>query len=255
MIDYPVVNPSLQGIFDPDLPNSPALWAVLLGKHAGKAVVDDDLNPAQCMLRTNAALSYFSQPTQQDFLDQALPYFRRRGPVWLVWPHRTALRSPEPQAAQAVNRVEFMDYDPHSNHLDKLKRQLPDSCRIQFIDQLLLERCEWRSEMEFYAGSLDNFLEYGLGMCLLRGDEILAEAYASALGKTRAEIGAFTSQAYRGRGYATITCAYLIEACEQRGYQAYWSCDADHAASIRVARKLGFRQERPYYIYEYTCQD
>jgi RimJ/RimL family protein N-acetyltransferase len=74
----------------------------------------------------------------------------------------------------------------------------------------------------------------------------------SSFGDTKAEIGAITREAYRGHGYAPITCAYLIEACERRGYQAYWSCDTENTASIRVARKLGFRQERAYQIFEYS---
>jgi RimJ/RimL family protein N-acetyltransferase len=86
----------------------------------------------------------------------------------------------------------------------------------------------------------------------MQGEEIIVKAYVSSFGDRTAEIGAVTRQAYRGRGYAPITCAYLIEACELRGYQAYWSCDADNPASIRVAQKLGFRQEKAYQILEYS---
>jgi RimJ/RimL family protein N-acetyltransferase len=71
------------------------------------------------------------------------------------------------------------------------------------------------------------------------------------LGKTRAEIGAITREAYRGQGLAPIACAYLIEVCGQRDYQSYWSSDANHKASIRVAQKLGFQHKRTYMIYEY----
>ena len=94
MFNTPVTNPALQEIFNPDLPNSPALWAALLGKHSGKAVVDHPQNPTQCVLRTEAALSYFSPQTKQDFLDKATAYFRSLGPVWLVWPHSISLRPP-----------------------------------------------------------------------------------------------------------------------------------------------------------------
>ncbi len=120
------------------------------------------------------------------------------------------------------------------------------------IDAQLLERCEWRHEMEFYAGSLGTFLAHGIGLCMMMGDTIVVEAYVSALGKTRAELGAITHEAFRGQGFAAIACAYLVEVCRQQGYQAYWSCDADHNASIRVAQKLGFREERAYRIYEYA---
>jgi RimJ/RimL family protein N-acetyltransferase len=251
MVDYPVDNAELEQLFDPNLPNSPALWAVLKGNHTGKAVVDNRQNPSQCVLRTDAALSYFGHQTRQAFLDQAIAHFRKVGPVWLVWPHRTALHSPEIKDAKVINRLEFYEYDPWSETLGKLRGQLPDGYTIQSITRQLLESCEWRTEMEFYAGSLSNFLERGIGLCMMRGNEIVVEAYASSLGRTRAEIGAITREAYRGRGYAAIACAYLIKVCEQRGYQAYWSCEADHEASIRVAQKLGFQQERAYRIYEY----
>ena len=59
-----------------------------------------------------------------------------------------------------------------------------------------------------------------MGLCLMQGNEIIVEAYASSFGHVTAEIGAVTHEAYRGKGYAPITCAYLIEACEQRGYHA-----------------------------------
>ena len=156
-----------------------------------------------------------------------------------------------PQANQAVERLEFYDYDPHSAVLADLHRRLPTGLELRQIDRQLIEQCEWRSDMEFYCGSLDNFLVNGLGLCMMQGDEIIVEAYVSSFGDTHAEIGAVTRAPYRGHGYAPIACAYLIRACEQRGYHAYWSCDADNMASIRIARKLGFRQEKTYRILEH----
>jgi RimJ/RimL family protein N-acetyltransferase len=155
------------------------------------------------------------------------------------------------QADEIVERLEFYDYDPHSAVLADLRLRLPAGFELCPIDWQLIERCEWRSDMEFYCGSLDNFLVNGLGLCMMQGDEIIVEAYVSSFGDTHAEIGAVTRAPYRGHGYAPIACAYLIQACEQRGYHAYWSCDADNLASIRVARKLGFRQELAYQVLEY----
>jgi GNAT superfamily N-acetyltransferase len=251
MFDYPANSAPLQALFDPNLPNSPALWAVLEGHHTGKAAVDHTQRPRQCVLRTDAALTYFARQTSQAFLDQAIAHFRKLGLVWLVWPHFTALQPPQIKDAQVVNRLEFYAYDPGSEALRSLRRQLPEGYVIQRINRSLLERCEWRVEMEFYAGSLDNFLAHGLGLCMMHEGEIIVEAYASALGNTRAEIGALTREAYRGQGYASIACAHLIEMCERKGYHAYWSCDADHTASARVAQKLGFQQQRAYRIFEY----
>ena len=250
--DFPADAPLLQELFDPYLPNSSALWAVLKGNYAGKALVDNATPPSQCVLRTEAALTYYSNQTGQVFLTEAIAHFRKVDQVWLVWPHETNLHPPEVDHAVIVNRLEFYAYNTKSEIHRDLRKQLPEGFVIRPINEQILERCEWRDEMEFYAGSLKNFLTHGIGICMMRGDDIIVEAYASSLGNTRAEIGAITREEFRGQGYAPIACAYLIKACEKRGYQAYWSCDADHTASIHVARKLGFRCEKPYLIYEYA---
>lgn len=203
------------------------------------------------MVRTDAAMTYFSRATTQAFLDEALPRCRQMGEVWLIWPEGMSLHAPAPGDARIVQRLESFDYDPGSAVLAGWRRSLPAGLAVRPIDRNLLERCEWRSDIEFYCGSIDNFLANDMGLCLMQGEEIIVEAYASSFGDTQAEIGAVTHAAYRGRGLAPIACAFLIEACERRGYHAYWSCDADNPASIRVARKLGFLREKTYQELEY----
>ncbi len=251
VVECSVDHPALPALFDPVIPDHPALWAVLKGRHTGRAIVDDVEHSTQCLLRTDAALTYSSSRISQAFMRKAVAHLQKAGPIWLIWQPARCTRSLAPEPDQVVERFEFYDYDPHSSILTELRRRLPAGCVMRPINLELIERCEWRADMEFYCGSLNNFLMNGLGLCMMQGDEIIVEAYASSFGETDAEIGAVTRAPYRGRGYAPIACAYLIQACERRGYHAYWSCDADNAASIRVARKLGFRQERPYQVLEY----
>jgi GNAT superfamily N-acetyltransferase len=194
-----------------------------------------------------------SRQIGQPFLNAAINEARRAGEVWLVWSHELSSQINAPRAACITQRLEFFDCDPRAPTLADLRGRLPDGFEIRPIDRALLERCEWRSDMEFFCGSLDNFLVNGVGLCMMRGEDIIVEAYASSLGEKRAAIGAVTREAYRGRGYAPIACAYLIQVLEQRGYGAYWSCDADNPASIRVAHKLGFRQDKAYQIFEYSA--
>ncbi len=214
-------------------------------------MVDDVHRPTQCVLRTDAALTYSSRHISQGFLHEAVAQLQRAGPIWLIWQPSLPTRSLAPQPEKIVDRLEFYDYDPASTALAGLRRRLPAGFIIRRLDRQLLEQCEWRADMEFYCGSLDNFLANALGLCMMRGDKIIVEAYVSSFGDTHAEIGAVTRAPYRGHGYAPIACAFIIEACERRGYHAYWSCDRDNPASIRVARKLGFRQERQYKVLEY----
>lgn len=248
----PTDHPALPLLFDPAVPDNPVLWAVLKGRHAGKAWVDDLSNPSQCVLRTDATLTFMSRQIDQAFLEAAIAQARRVGSIWLVWPPTMSPQLRAPEASSTTTRLEFFDCDRRSRALADLRGRVPEGCEIRPLDRALLDRCDWREDMAFFCGSLDNFLVNGIGLCMMQGDEIVVEAYASSLGETQAEIGAVTREAYRGRGYAPIACAHLIQVCDRRGYQAYWSCDVDNLASIRVAQKLGFRQQKAYQILEYN---
>jgi hypothetical protein len=113
-----------------------------------------------------AALTYLGYKTTQTFLDEAITHLRNIGSVWLVWPHKTSLRPPEIENAKVVNRLEFYENDPNSEILQKLRKQLPPGFEICPINAQLFKRCEWREEMKFYAGGFDNFLKYGIGICI-----------------------------------------------------------------------------------------
>jgi RimJ/RimL family protein N-acetyltransferase len=252
MDECPTNHPSLPTLFDPDIPDRPVLWAVLKGRHAGRAWVDDAQAPSQCVLRTDANLTFSSRSVSIAFLDRAIAQARRVGPVWLIWSSDMHPQLHRSKPARVTERLAFSEYDANSPELTDLRQRVPDGYQIRRIDRALLQRCEWRSDMEFFCGSLENFLAHNLGLCMMHGDEIIVEAYASSLGLTHSEIGAVTRKAYRGRGYAPVTCAHLIAALERRGYHAYWSCDSDNVASIRVAQKLGFRHQEPYDVLEYN---
>ncbi|NJD59279.1 MAG: hypothetical protein C3F13_13045 [Anaerolineales bacterium] len=250
MFECPVAHPALPKLFDAHLPNDPALWAVLHGQHAGRALVDNLERPMQCALRTEPYLTFVNTTASFDFIAKSVQAFKQAGVVWLIRSH-TDLSLPE--CDRIYPRLEFYDCDPHSSALEDFRSRTPPGCRIQKIDRTLLERCLWCGDMAFYCGSLENFLQNGLGICLMHDDEILVEAYASAFGAGNAEIGAVTHEPYRGRGYAPIAVAHLIHLLAQRGYQAYWSCDVDNEPSSRVAQKLGFRVKKTYEIWEYAA--
>jgi len=197
MIECPIDHPNLPTLFDTHIPNCPALWAVFQGRHAGQALVDDRHHPSQCVLRTEARLTYASRQMSPDFLADALDYFRYIGQIWLI---RSPGDPPAPEGYRTLPRLEFYDYDPHSPILEIFSKRIPEGYELHPIDRVLLEYCEWRDDMAFYCGSLENFLRHDLGMCLMHGDEIVVETYTTVLGIPNAEIGAITHERFRGKG-------------------------------------------------------
>ncbi len=248
----PVSHPDLRKLFPPQQPNRAELEAVLAGRRAGTAAVDDASHPTECVLRSQAYLTFPSSGIRQNALDAGLACLSALGPIWLIWDSALHPGVEPPEANSVRQRIGFAECDVTGPRLAGLRDSLPAGLSVRRIDRELIERCEWREEMVFYCGSLDNFLDHGLGVCLMRGDEILSEAYASALGRDLAEIGAVTREAHRRRGYALLASSFLIELCRTKGYGVYWSCDAENEASAGLARRLGFAAETRYSEYEYT---
>jgi L-amino acid N-acyltransferase YncA len=104
-------------------------------------------------------------------------------------------------------------------------------------------------------GSPEKALANGLGYCLLKADRpgepadtILCAAFAGPAAGGMIELGVETPEPHRRRGYAAVTCAHLIRACEAQGYQTFWNAARDNASSVALARKLGYREEREFVV-------
>jgi hypothetical protein len=173
--------------------------------------------------------------------------------VGIAWAEGEAAGAITPEVPAKI--LERLGFDPIAGDPDgrlaRLRGELPDGITVRPIDAELLARCEWRELVESAHGSAESFLEHAFGLCLMRGDEIVAEAYAPFIGNGVAEVGVVTSEAHRGHGYAPIAVAFLAQALADRALAMYWSCDADNVASIRVAGKVGFGPARPFQLLLY----
>ena len=136
MIECPTSHPGLPALFNPFVPNNPSLWAVFLERQAGRALVDSLTNPTQCLLRTEARLTYASYRVSQSFLADAIDYFRHIGIVWLI---RSLGDPPAPGGYRSNPRLEFFDYDPQSPILADYRKRLPASFEVRAIDRNLLD--------------------------------------------------------------------------------------------------------------------
>ncbi len=246
-----VRSPSLPALFDPTLPNAPMLFAILEGHLPGRAIADDPLTPTLAAVQSAEGIAFISRTSTQAELDTALSGLRRDAIVGLTWPDDAdKSATPEPPA-RAQDRLGFGPIPASGDGLDRLRSDLPAGVTVRPMDADLLARCEWRELVEGAHGSVEAFLEHGLGLCLMRDDEILAEAYAPFIGAGVAELGVVTAEAHRGQGLAAIAIAWLAATLDERGLAMYWSCDTSNEASVRVAGKLGFGPPRPFGILLY----
>lgn len=130
----------------------------------------------------------------------------------------------------------------------------PEGLRVVDMDADLFMRTQWHADLLVAFGGVDRWRAGGIGRCLMGGDEIMCEAMAGPPIRGLMEVGVLTAEAHRGRGYATLTCRHVVRACESRGLAPWWNTSAGNAASMTVARRLGFSRERRYELVAYRAE-
>ncbi len=135
--------------------------------------------------------------------------------------------------------------------LATLAARLPEGYSLSLIDGALYERClenEWSRDFVSVFGSREAFLEKGLGVVALKGDELVAGASSYTRYRAGIEIEVDTRRDERRKGLATACCAGLILACLNRGLYPSW--DAQNLQSVGLAEKLGYEFSHEYVVYE-----
>ena len=156
------------------------------------------------------------------------------------------------------------DWAPGIFDLEKLLKvteKLPKEYEMRLIDQSLFEICrdtQWSKDLTANYESYSQYKEYGLGVCILTGGEVVA-GISSYSGYGRRsdenlgchggiEIEVVTREDYRRKGLAYIGAARLLLECDKRGLYPNW--DAANKMSVGLAEKLGYHFSHEYVVYK-----
>jgi len=246
-INLTQVTPSFASLFNLNAPTGIRSLAVLAGGNNGKVFTDNPTHPHWGLVwEADDGTLYRGGKYDRVILSEAVTLLRQEGVVALGFRDgdpSVELFPPDPNAgAECLEFTRPLNNTDLSPYLGKL----PAGYTIQRMDRALLERSPKYAENINRYGSIENLLSRGLAVCILRGGETVCEAYADMDIMGIRELGVTTQEAYRGHGFATITCAYLIKLCEELGSQTYWDCVKLNKGSASVARKLGFQNQRAY---------
>jgi len=149
----------------------------------------------------------------------------------------------------ALKRVSFAHAPANLSKISGWESELPDGCELRKIDRSLVARIPKEIDADFslFWESADDFLDNGIGYCLMRDNRILSVANAAFPLKRQTTIGVATAPDHQGKGYSTLTCRPLIEYCMRKGVQPCFTTGADNVAARSVARKLGFAGEQTHW--------
>ncbi|WP_405109630.1 GNAT family N-acetyltransferase [Paenibacillus sp. FSL K6-1217] len=100
-----------------------------------------------------------------------------------------------------------------------------------------------------YWGSVERFLEKGIGFYVSEHDVFAGECVSIFSSDQYAEIDIVTNPLFRGRGLAQCVAEAFILECLERQITPRWDCDSHNTASIRLAEKLNFAAPETYSLY------
>ena len=221
--------------------------AVMEGIRPGKVFSDSPDDPTWVLVWESVfGALYPAGQVSISVLNELIQHFRRERMIFIgLWPENSLWKKIHPKFDQEGWVLDFYDR-VQDDRLQRFIDACPPETELRLVDKNLIERSVNRELHLSGYPSVEKALEDLVGFFLMRGDEILCEALAGAEIMGVREIGVDTPEPYRRRGYATLTCARLIQFCEQKGWQTYWNCNKFNAASAALARKLGYQTEKEY---------
>ena len=240
------VTPQFRSLFDPHMPTAVRCRAVLGGGNVGRIFADNLMDPRTGYVwEQDDGTLYQGGAMDRQILKEMVALLRQQGTVALSFRDGDPgmdLFPPDPEAGAECIELErpagSSDLTAHLN--------LPAGFEVHRMGRELLEKSPRLDETLFRYGNLDAYLQTGMNVCILHGEEFVCEAGADMdVGGVR-EVGVVTERPYRGQGFGSIVTAHLLKWCDELGCSTYWDCVKPNISSLKIARKLGFVNERGY---------
>lgn len=241
------VTPAITALFDITSPTMPRAFNVLDGIIPGEILVDNQAQPAWAIVRDEIyGTLYPGGEFTPALLARLVDDFRAKGDVGIgCWPDDPINRMLPPNPEYDGIAVYFTNRSAAITRA-VMALPLPPGYSLVLRGQgNIAQSLEYESLIAIF-GNVANILHRTLGVFLLHGSEVACEASTGVATHGQIEIGVTTAEPYRQRGLATIACARLIALCEQQGDATWWDCAKQNVASVRLARRLGYQNEREY---------
>ncbi|NRP21009.1 hypothetical protein LPJGGPFB_04268 [Ensifer adhaerens] len=229
-----------------------AVAAVLDGTLTGDIWIDDRVDPAVALLANGDAFYLAGDPGRGSgsFADLG-----REIPAWAylfvddpwvglldrVWSNAFARPHPRIRFGLAYGR------QPEA-------AGLPEGFRLAPIDRALVEAAPGNVDTvtDLFEDwpSADDFLQKGVGFCILHDGDIVSHCATDSVSGDRCELGVGTEPDFRRLGLGGIAAAATISECVKRGIHGIeWHTHASNKGSIAIARNAGLVETDRHFAY------
>lgn len=234
----------------------PLILAVVQQKQRGWAFVDDPIQPASAIVMNNFGFMQFIGA--KNFGDDFIEFFKSPKtslPSYLLWysPPRQIQKLLDGFTNEHVRRRQRARFVLTKQIIEN-PVECPTGFKVRYLDKDLIKktlRFKLDIDSRFWA-STDDFLEHGIGACIMKASEIISVCYSACVVDNLAEIDVVTLEEYRGMGLAIVAAQNFMSECMRRGLTPTWDCFVNNTASMELAAKLGFEKEQTYFFYSFN---
>lgn len=137
--------------------------------------------------------------------------------------------------------------------LQRMVSQLPEGYEVKLLEEEEFKQCKenrWANDLVSQYKDYEAYKKLGLGVVILKDEEVVAGASAYSRYNDGIEIEIDTKAEHRRKGLASVCGAKLILECLDRDLYPSW--DAQNMWSVGLAEKLGYHYSHTYTAYEIT---
>ncbi len=244
----------------PEQKNDLMLNAIINGTNRGTIYVDNIEQPQTALVDETGVISIFIGDAAnekfiyplREFIDNQLKIdtYESCGGTYFL-----ALIPDENWEKVMKKVVSHREYEWDYEHYFQFNREkfnalksgykpLPKEYTIKKIDAEVINNDSDKiifNVLDEFWYSVDDFLQQGLGYCVLKGDKIISACLSCCVNGKDHEISVETyDEEEMNKGLATLVCAAYLEHCMENGLTPHWSTLETNVESNRLGEKLGF---------------
>lgn len=134
--------------------------------------------------------------------------------------------------------------------------KLEEEFNIRKVNADLLQNKQYdlkfvESAIYSWWDSLEEFINHGIGFCILHNDTAVCSCVASFMISNSMESHIETIDKYRRKGLATRAVGEFLKYCKKNQYTPYWDCMEKNFGSRALAEKFGYQKEFEYQLYSF----
>lgn len=157
--------------------------------------------------------------------------------------------------SECVTKIKRYSFLKDKKHLDyeyikSLIDNLPKGYELKKADKEFLDKYSIEKISEDFVAqfnSVDDYLNRGIGYYIVKDGEVVSGASSYSIYDDGIEIEIDTDVNHRNKRLATVVAAALIIDCLDNGLYPSW--DAANLTSLKLAKKLGYKFNEEYEVY------